>query len=507
VKKAGQTQDLWITVVGLIAAVALLASVVVATFTRMVFDDYELAADFRRLGWIGSFSSLYSHWSGRLPMNLLAGPIASLGVAGTAITGVVVVVWLWIALSVVAKRALDRAGWFVGWTTTVPLGAISAAALLFGNASPFQTTRWVAGTTVYGLPAALALSALAISLAPRRSKFREFVVVGSLAICLFFSAGGNETQALAQPALCLVIALTFWRHKKESSVDSGSTSTDPGNWSRLRLAVALVASSAGGLVLLASPGSSERAARSTVSHAPGDVFSALITSIEVLFTSFLSFAMLSIATLFALGYLVRAALLKTSAESRESRESVEVQPVNRSVDLSKPFRRLALLAAVFGAVAVTSVSAYSLGAPAPLRAYLPTWTALAVWITMVGWRNAERSAYRLAHPRGSKRPNLPLRQAMQWAVVAMCAAAPTMLTINRMAAYPKEKTRAQEWACIDHALRTSPTKDVSVAAVEQIDGIFFLLPEKGKRPNVVTSQFYGLRSITASPQGVCGLKR
>ncbi len=462
-----------LTAAGWLGVLALGIGLYRGTLTRLLFDDFELATGFRTMGWIAHARSLYESWSGRIPMNIGAGPLASLGATGAMICGPALLVWWWSAITAIIGKALRFRNVVTTRTQRMLIAAIATAALLLGTPSQFQSTRWISGTLVYGVPVALLLTALALALEPERGATNRTSILTGLrwlviTFCLVLSSAGNETQALGVPIVCFIIALTFWR-----------TAT-----SRWRFAVAFLASAFGSAILLLSPGAHLRASKLGASHAIGDLFSAVSSGIIVYVASLAVYAPLAIATFFALGRLVG---LRTIGNKHRNAPSSE--------DPTRAVRRISILAFIVSSGAIISLPAYTMNKPAPLRSYLSAWVALAVLTVLCGWRSAERFP--------DSRSNASLALVTRWTTGIIGTIASIAFLTSAASALPSERDQAKTWSCIDRSIREQGG-DVVVDAPESVGGIAFLRRNATRHSNEVTADYYGVSSIRSAKGAACG---
>ncbi len=432
-------------------------------FSRFVFDDYQLAWEFHKHGVFNQAVLMYGAYSGRVLLVLGGGFLTSLGPQAALFAGPLIGIWAWASLTVIVRRLLNRLGRPVGWTSAAMLGLACTACALAGTPQQFQSLRWLTGIMVYGLPSVLALTAVAIALSAPPTGWARLSLVG-LAACLMLSSGGNETQAIAQPTICALVMAMCWRR--------------PG--SRLRCAVALLSSVAGSALLLMSPGSRSRSEWQPADHTPLAVAHAAAQGAATFGAALVVHSAVAIASLFALGVVVRGSTAGLPAHDATARRILGV----------------CAAAAAISTTSIVLIPAYTMNDPAPLRAYLPAWLAIAATCLSAGWYLRPR-LQRLALP-----PEL--RQVLAVSAVLLAVAGPISLGASRMAAIPKEAESARMWDCVDRTMRTH-AGDVVVAAPNEYEGVAFIFAKPTSWPNQVMARYYGVHSVTSSPQGTCRL--
>lgn len=449
--------------VGIAALIGVGVWMATTIFSRFVFDDYQMAWEFRQRGLVDQAVVMYRSYSGRVLLIWGAGPLTSLGPRAALFAGPLIGIWAWVALTVIVRRVIQRLGRPVSWTSAAMLGLACTACALAGTPHQFQSLRWLTGILVYGLPSVLTLTALAIALNPPPTGRAQLSLVG-LAACLLLSSGGNETQAVAQPAICALVMVMCWRRPA----------------SRLRCAVALLSSVAGSALLLMSPGSRSRSLWQPADHSPLAVAHAAAQGAATFGAALAVHSAVAIASLFALGVVLRGSTAGLPVDHATARRILGV----------------CTAAAIISTTSIVLIPAYTMNDPAPLRAYLPAWLAIAATCLSAGW------CLRPLLQRWAIPPEL--RQVLAVSAILLAVSGPLSLGASQLAAIPKEAQAARVWDCIDRTMQTNPG-DVVVAAPSEYEGVAFIFAKPTSWPNQVMARYYGVHSVSSSPQGTCRL--
>ena len=496
---------------GLAGIFGLLCAATTAFFTRFVWDDFELAWGFRQKGWLGLSSTMYRTYSGRLDLIVFGGALTSVGPAAAMAVGVALLTWWWVTLTVIAKRCLERLGITLSWSRSTGLAAAATAAFLSAVADPFQTTRWLTGVLVYGGPLGLVFTAAALALQPndrRRDRARVWsdgLRTAAIALCLFFAAGGNETQAVTLPVLCAVLAMQGAQSRADST-KRRRISVQP--------AIACVAASLGGALLILSPGSRARSGWFTTSHEFGVVLRAAVLGIQVFVGSLINYAAFGLTAIMAMARLVHKHTL-----ARPDAGSIDASHdrVEQSRRLVRTVWKLSGLVSLVAIIAIVAIPAYSLNAPAPLRAYLPSLAALAVFFCASGWLSVEYVGSIPFHSDNSARAggdthhrfvhvDQELATVLRVVCVVAAFAGPITLATRHVVGFGDVREEARVWKCVDSTLRRDASLGIDHAvllAPPMIKGIHFLRDDPTSPPNAMTAGYYGLRSVRATPGDPC----
>ena len=444
-----------------------------SAFTRFFFDDYQMAWEYQNWGIRNQALVMYRGYSGRIDLVAMGGFLTGLGPRAALLAGPILICWLAVVVATIIGNALSRLGWQVGGRRQFIVGLVATAAVVAGTPQQFQSLRWLTGIMVYGLPTVLGLTAVALLSSPAESptgrSARRVVRLALASVCLILSSGGNETQALAQPVLCVALTIALWRSAR----------------SRFHLAVATLSCTAGSALLLLSPGSRGRAAWQPASHDLATVSRAAVTNSFTFVAALIVHSFVPILSLLAIG-----ALLRTWMPDRTPASIATQRRTTRLI-----LGGTALFALLcFGAIIV--VPAYSLNEPAPLRAYLPAWAALAGLLIVTGW---------LLQPRITlPTMDAELRKVLRAAVLVAVVAAPISLGVSMVRLFPANTRMAKQWDCIDRLLR-SDHGDVVVAAPSEYEGIAFVLGKTTSYPNLMMARYYGSESVVGAPHGQCAI--
>jgi hypothetical protein len=461
--------------VGAVGLMSLVISAYLANFTKFAFDDFELAERFHEIGWWPLSKLMFAQYSGRIVLILFGGAFTGLGPGFARWAGSVMILGFWCATSSAIHFGIERMGRMMPWRQSALFGASVTGALLLTTAQRFQTFRWVTGLLVYGLPVVLGIGGLALALRRgRRGPASAACFVASL-VMILLSSGGNESQALIQPFVCLVCAVAALR-KREGTAGS-----------KARALSYLVFSVCGAAILFFSPGSKQRAGWLSVSHEPKVLIGSCWRSLLVI-GAVTTGSIVGLAALFALGRMMSLFAPRMETKANEIKQVRFVQ-------------RTLLGATLAALVATITIPAYALNDPAPLRAYLPLQIVFGALVLVSGWRSVE-----IIGPVGRWKVDPELLRIIPGVVLVVALSGPISLAATEFGHVPIAAKNSRHFDCIDRSLRSqfeSGVTDAVVFAPELIEDINFLYADSSIRPNVVTSSYYGLATITASPGDPC----
>ncbi len=459
--------------IGVLGVSAIAISMWMARYTRFVFDDFELAAQFRDMGWLKLSKFMFENYSGRLVLILFGGVVTHLGPNRVVWVGCVSVLTWWISIGAVVRQSVLRLRGVLSWGQAGALSAALTGAVLVTVPDRFETFRWATGSLVYGIPVVLGTAALGLGLwSVDENLGRLPRVLATLAstVLLILSSGGNESQAVSQPAICLLLFVCAIRSPNSLSCR------------RWQATCWCVGSLLGAALLLLSPGSRNRAGWLDVSHEPSVLLRSCVESLQVLGAVFVG-SILGLLALFGLGRLLRT----IAGAPRAADETVK--------------RSLRLIAfSLLPAIGVsTLIPAWAMNAPAPLRAYLPLQVLLGAAAVLVGWRS-----HLVVGVEGTRNVDQEFLRILPVVTCVVALVGPAMLVRAEASQMTRASDQASDFDCIDRSLASQAAqgaKHLVVNAYTLDSGYELLYEDPTRRPNVVASMYYRVGTIVGNKGG------
>ncbi|WNF29365.1 DUF6056 family protein [Streptomyces sp. C11-1] len=238
---------LWVTALALPPLSLLAAASWFGRWVRPSADDWCFLPVVRDDGIAGIVGKFYFDDNGRVANALMVGAYAKFQVAGhqwfPLVSGALVLAVLW-AVAVVALR---RARLSTPRGLPLLLAAMVTALFLFVTPNTYKTFYWPAASVSHTLPPVLACAALIPLLLARTRRGRAAVVAVALLMSAFLATLSEETAIVV--VMVLVAALLL----------SGRVVPAPDRaFVRLWCAVGIAGTVVGALVLITSPGSTNR---------------------------------------------------------------------------------------------------------------------------------------------------------------------------------------------------------------------------------------------------------
>ncbi|MGW6721209.1 DUF6056 family protein [Streptomyces sp. NPDC054995] len=241
---------LWVTALALPPLALLAAASWFGRWVRPGADDWCFLPRVRDDGISGLVGQFYFDDNGRVANALLVGAYAKFQVAGhqwfPLVSGVLVLAVLW----TVAVLALRRAGLRTPCGLPLLLAAMSTALLLFVTPNTYKTFYWPAASVSHTLPPVLACAALVPLLLARTRRGRILAVAVALLMAAFLATLSEETAIVV---VMVLLAALLVSGRVVPAADRGLV--------RLWCAGGIVGTAAGALVLITSPGSTNRRER------------------------------------------------------------------------------------------------------------------------------------------------------------------------------------------------------------------------------------------------------
>ncbi|MFD3974308.1 DUF6056 family protein [Streptomyces cyaneofuscatus] len=241
---------LWLTALALPLLALLAAASWFGRWVRPGADDWCFLPVVRDDGITGLVGKFYFDDNGRVANALLVGAYAKFQVAGhqwfPAVSGALILAVLW----TVTVLALRRGGVTVPRGLPLLLAAMVAALFLFVTPNTYKTFYWPAASVSHTLPPVLACAALIPLLLARTRRGRAAALVVALLAGAFVATLSEETAIVL--VLVLLAALLL-----SGRLIPASTRAFARRW----CVAGLAGTSAGGLVLITSPGSVRRRER------------------------------------------------------------------------------------------------------------------------------------------------------------------------------------------------------------------------------------------------------
>ncbi|MFE6697037.1 DUF6056 family protein [Streptomyces sp. NPDC057718] len=241
---------LWVSALALPPLALLAAASWFGRWVRPGADDWCFLPRVRDDGVSGLVGKFYLDDNGRVANALLVGAYAKFQVAGhqwfPLVSGVLVLAVLW----TVAVLALRRAGLRTPRGLPLLLAAMSTALFLFVTPNTYKTFYWPAASVSHTLPPVLACAALIPLLLARTRRGRVFAVAVALLMAAFLATLSEETAIVVVMVLLAVLLVSG---RVVPAADRGFV--------RLWCAGGIAGTAAGALVLITSPGSTNRRER------------------------------------------------------------------------------------------------------------------------------------------------------------------------------------------------------------------------------------------------------
>ncbi|MFE7136951.1 DUF6056 family protein [Streptomyces sp. NPDC057644] len=268
---------LWVTALALPPFALLAAASWFGRWVRPGADDWCFLPRVRDDGVSGLVGKFYFDDNGRVANALLVGAYAKFQVAGhqwfPLVSGVLVLAVLW----AVAELALRRAGLRTPRGLPLLLAAMSTALFLFVTPNTYKTFYWPAASVSHTLPPVLACAALIPLLLARTRRGRVLAVAVALLMAAFLATLSEETAIVVVMVLLAVLLVSG---RVVPAADRGFV--------RLWCAGGIAGTAAGALVLITSPGSTNRrerfGAETTSLLAPDSLAAALRAFAEITVT-------------------------------------------------------------------------------------------------------------------------------------------------------------------------------------------------------------------------------
>jgi hypothetical protein len=187
-------------------AVPIAAHVYLGTFARYIADDFCTASTLHRLGFAGSQAYWYQSWSGRYSYTFLVSLTQAIGPGLTPWLPLLALL-IWVAVVVVAARALLGSGW--GWFVLLAVAFVHVFGTLEGTPSVYQSLYWQTGMITYTLPLILsvAFAAWLWSSSAGEAGPRNRIAACAISLGAAFLLGGFSETYVALQTTAFVLTL------------------------------------------------------------------------------------------------------------------------------------------------------------------------------------------------------------------------------------------------------------------------------------------------------------
>ncbi|MFE9235892.1 DUF6056 family protein [Streptomyces sp. NPDC007007] len=238
---------LWVSALALPPLALLAAASWFGRWVRPGADDWCFLPRVRDDGISGLVGQFYLDDNGRVANALLVGAYAKFQIAGhqwyPLVSGILVLAVLW----AVAALALRRAGLRTPRGMPLLLAAMTTALFLFVTPNTYKTFYWPAASVSHTLPPVLACAGLIPLLLARTRRGRGLAIGVAVLLAAFLATLSEETAIVVVMALLAVLL-----------VSGRVVPAAARGFVRLWCAGGIAGTAAGALVLITSPGSTNR---------------------------------------------------------------------------------------------------------------------------------------------------------------------------------------------------------------------------------------------------------